>query len=267
MIVKMMIFIWLVYMVSPSVCRGLRSPPKHSPEISAHPNSKFYAKNESSITYIRASIPMKIFRCMKKFNIAKCMKLFLLQRMERNWPKNLGSTGNITDDFLDHILTRDTDERPDFDDSYTNLPDRDIDARLVKSIEQYFANREIKLHFIPGMVVKVRPSKENQLELTLKKGTLRQGVHFDADTFVNANSTVGRKKRPLEYILNVGLPAMLMPMILMGSVLPMALPAFKMAALISGAINKGALLAAIMYMAKNYAEHQKTQTLYMSNIQ
>lgn len=90
--------------------------------------------------------------------------------MERNLPKNLGNTGNITSDFLDHILMRDSDDKFDFEANYTNLHDHEIDARLIKSIQRFFANREIKLHFIPGMVVKVRPSKENQLELSLKKG-------------------------------------------------------------------------------------------------
>ncbi|XP_055696631.1 uncharacterized protein LOC129797819 [Lutzomyia longipalpis] len=259
MIIKIMIFIWLVYMVAPSVCRDLRTPTKQTHEIDGgHQNSKlFYAKNESSITYIRAAIPMKIFRCMKRYNIVRCMKLFLLQRMERNLPGDFGNTHNITSDFLDQMLTQDPDDRLDFEANYTNLHDREIDDRLVKSIDRFFANREIKLHFIPGMVVKVRPSKENKLELSLKK----------ADTFINTNSAVGRKKRPLEYVLNVGLPALLMPMILMGSVLPMALPAFKMATLISGAINKGALIAAIMYLAKNYAEQKTASTVYVSNVQ
>ncbi|XP_055698095.1 uncharacterized protein LOC129798778 [Phlebotomus papatasi] len=250
----MMIFIWLVYIVTPSVCRDLKSPPKRSHEIDPHQNSKFYAKNESSITYIRASIPMKIFRCMKRYNIVRCMKLFLLQRMERNLPKNLGNTGNITGDFLDHILMRDSDDKFDFEANYTNLHDHEIDTRLINTIQRFFANREIKLHFIPGMVVKVRPSKENQLELSLKK----------ADTFINTNSTLGRKKRPLEYILNVGIPALMLPVILMGSVLPMALPAFKMATILSGVVNKAALLAAILYFAKNYSDHQKTSAIYMS---
>ncbi|GAB0087431.1 uncharacterized protein DMENIID0001_017320 [Sergentomyia squamirostris] len=248
MIVKTAIVVWIVCLVAPSVCRDLRLPPKH--EID---HQKYHAKNESSITYIRATIPMKIFKCMKKFNIVRCMKLFMLQRMERDLPRDFQYSENITSDFLDHLLVRDADDKIDFEAEYSHLSDAEIDAQLTKNIDHFFANKEIKLNFIPGMVVKVRPSKENQLELSLKK----------ADA-IDANSTVARKKKPLEYVLNVGLPALVMPVVLMGSVLPMAMPAFKMATLLSAAINKGALIAALLYMAKSYADHQKTQTLYVS---
>lgn len=54
-------------------------------------------------------------------------------------------------------------------------------------------------------------------------------------------------------MLQIAVPTMLMPAVLLGSVLPFMLPALKMAAIVSTVINNGALLAAFMYAAKTTA--------------
>lgn len=69
----------------------------------------------------------------------------------------------------------------------------------------------------------------------------------------NAVGYARKKNRPGEYLLNLGVPALMMPAILVGTVLPFILPALKMAALFSGFINNIALVAALMYTAKNAA--------------
>lgn len=57
--------------------------------------------------------------------------------------------------------------------------------------------------------------------------------------------------RPGEILLQLGVPAAVMPAILMGTVLPFILPALKFATIFSGIINHAALLSAIIYAAKS----------------
>lgn len=127
-------------------------------------------RNDNSVAYVKASIPIQIFQCMQQLNILKCMKIFILQRMERN-ALNVNS-GNITADFLNQLLTHPKDIRDNiFDKHYVQMSETEINERLLRSFQNFFKNREIKLHFIPGMTVKVVPSAENTINLSLKKGT------------------------------------------------------------------------------------------------
>lgn len=127
-------------------------------------------RNDNSVAYVKASIPIQIFQCMQQLNILKCMKIFILQRMERN-ALNVNS-GNITADFLNQLLTQPKDIRDNiFDKHYVQMSETEINERLLRSFQNFFKNREIKLHFIPGMTVKVVPSAENTINLSLKKGT------------------------------------------------------------------------------------------------
>lgn len=67
------------------------------------------------------------------------------------------------------------------------------------------------------------------------------------------NTTGRAKNRPGDYLVQLGVPAILMPAILMGSVLPFILPALKFATIFSGIINHAALLSAFAYIAKQAA--------------
>lgn len=132
-------------------------------------------RNDNTAAYIKASIPVRIFQCMQRLNILKCMKIFILQRMERT-PTYLNS-GNVTADFLDQILANNsTSGESDaiyenvLDKYYLQMPEPEINERLLKSFQRFFHDREIKLHFIPGMVVKVVPGEVNAINLTLKRG-------------------------------------------------------------------------------------------------
>lgn len=62
-----------------------------------------------------------------------------------------------------------------------------------------------------------------------------------------------RRNRPGEYLLQLGVPAVMLPAILMGTVLPFILPALKFATIISGIINHAALASALVYAAKQAA--------------
>lgn len=61
----------------------------------------------------------------------------------------------------------------------------------------------------------------------------------------------GQKYRPGDVLLQLGIPAALMPAILMGTVLPFFLPALKFATIFSGLINHAALMSALIYAAKS----------------
>lgn len=125
-------------------------------------------RHGNSVSYVKTSIPIRIFRCMQHLNILKCMKIFILQRMERT-PIYVNS-GNLTADFLDQLLAHD--DRSDdniFDPYYVEMEDAEINERLLKCFQRFFKDREIKLHFIPGMVVKVVPSAENAINVSLKR--------------------------------------------------------------------------------------------------
>lgn len=132
-------------------------------------------RNSNSIAYVKASIPIRIFQCMQHLSILKCMKIFILQRMERT-PIYVNS-GNLTADFLDQLLANeDYSNENILDRYYVDMDDADVNERLLKCFQRFFKDREIKLHFIPGMVVKVVPSDENAINLSLKRSKLDHRV-------------------------------------------------------------------------------------------
>lgn len=122
----------------------------------------------NAMVFAKASIPVKLFRCITRLNIMRCLQVFMLQRMERTPMVN---SGNLTADFLDRILSsEDTDEQHNlWDSELASLSDVRLNARLQNAFQAFFSNREIKLYFIPGLVVKVVPTVENYLNFTVKK--------------------------------------------------------------------------------------------------
>lgn len=134
-------------------------------QVSQDPIPKPISTN--SMAYVKASIPVKIFQCLQRLNILRCMRIFILQRMERT---SMVTTGNLTADFLDRILaTDDSDDRNLWDSELAKLTDLQLNGRLQQAFQTFFNNREIKLYFVPGMVVKVVPSTDNYLNFTIKK--------------------------------------------------------------------------------------------------
>lgn len=77
------------------------------------------------------------------------------------------------------------------------------------------------------------------------------------------NSNEARhKQKNSEYLLQFGLPTLLMPSILLGSLLPFLLPPFTMATIMASMLNNGALLGAIMYAAKSAAQNNEHKIYY-----
>lgn len=71
-----------------------------------------------------------------------------------------------------------------------------------------------------------------------------------------------KQKQHSQYLLQFGVPALIMPAILMGTVLPFILPMLKMATIVSGLINNGALISAVLYAAKNAALTPENKVFY-----
>lgn len=120
--------------------------------------------------YVKASIPLRVFSCMQEASILRCLKLFLLQRMDRT--DVYANSGNLTADFLDQMLRNDGDDLNEVPllDGFGTVSDADLDERLLQCLRRFFRHREIKLYFLPGMVVKVVPSVTNFLHLSVRKG-------------------------------------------------------------------------------------------------
>lgn len=155
-------------LVKPSMCYRINSKLYENNDS----GQNAIKRNENSIAYVKASIPIRIFQCMQRLNIIKCMKIFILQRMERT--NMYSNSGNVTADFLDQILAT-NDGAPDsstdiFEKIYSDMNESEINERLLNCFQRFFKNREIKLYFVPGMVVNVVPSAENSINFSLKKG-------------------------------------------------------------------------------------------------
>lgn len=168
---KLIVFVvvFVSYMTTVTYCHRINSKLIDKLSVQDTNTISTEQRNDNSVAYVKASIPIQIFQCMQQLNILKCMKIFILQRMEHNG-LNVNS-GNITADFINQLLTNPKDIRDNiFDKHYVQMSETEINDRLLKSFQNFFKNREIKLHFIPGMIVKVVPSAENTINLSLKKG-------------------------------------------------------------------------------------------------
>lgn len=65
------------------------------------------------------------------------------------------------------------------------------------------------------------------------------------------------------YLVHLGVPAFLLPFALIGSFLPMMLPAIKMATIFTGVVNNAALMGALMYLARTAAlENEQKNTIH-----
>lgn len=128
------------------------------------------------IGYVKASIPMRVFSCMQQASILRCLKLFLLKRMERT--DVYANSGNVTADFLDQMLRDDGGDHSEVPLLYEFelVSDVQLDERLLVCLRRFFRDRQIKLYFLPGLVVKVVPSAKNFLHFTVRKGEVIQTV-------------------------------------------------------------------------------------------
>ncbi|XP_023176507.2 uncharacterized protein LOC111603235 [Drosophila hydei] len=248
-----------------------------------------------------STIPMRLYECLREFSMLRCTKLFVLQKLEER--KQVPLTGNMTRDFLDQFFGQETQLGSLITEKYQQMSEKELNQRLVQNFQRFFKHRDIKLHFLPGMLVKIVPSKENKLKFSLKKAIksrLGRARRRDADEelhLINIPSLTGsgmssagasggiasaesyvseaegdskqqgagghggdgggggggllnKRKKKQSYkttMLQVAVPILVLPAILLGSLLPFVLPTLKMATILSLFMNNGAFLAAMLY--------------------
>jgi hypothetical protein len=74
-----------------------------------------------------------------------------------------------------------------------------------------------------------------------------------------------RKKNSIGNYMQIGVPALFFPPLLLSSVLPFLIPTFKMATVFSMVVNSSALMAAILYLARQQSlEQEQRQTIYFN---
>ncbi|KAG5671191.1 hypothetical protein PVAND_001402 [Polypedilum vanderplanki] len=280
----------------------------------ATPSSKCEQNKDGMTAYVKASVPNQIYKCIQRFNLLRCLKYFVLLRLEARDISHK-STINSTNEFLGNILKNVENLPTEFPEKLTELNDEVLNERLTREFQKFFHERPIKLHFIPSMLVKVVPSKSNDLEISLKRtvasanGASRQlekdvkedeeeedDYDYDedtkeADTSVEGTAATGnkdtintaekdpegikfdetenmkqsgmRKKRGT--YLEVGLPLVLAPYMVFAGFLPMLIPVLKLATAFTTIVNVTALIASIMYLARQQAlEKEMQQTVYFN---
>lgn len=247
-------------------------------------------KGENSA--IKASIPMQIYRCIQRFNLLRCLKYFVLLRLESR-DYSLSSQGvNSTMDFLANIFKSEKSLPSNIPERISQLNDDELDSRLTIGFQKFFQDRPIKLHFIPNMLVKVVPSNSNDLEISLKRITAASGravkdtkgeeddyfedesdnkdekLENDKENESNGDEKkdeVEKSNRKKASLLHVGVPLLLAPYMVFAGFLPMLIPIFKLATIFTTIVNVTALIASVMYLARQHAfEKEMQQTIYFN---
>ncbi|XP_055901816.1 uncharacterized protein LOC129938348 [Eupeodes corollae] len=220
-------------------------------------NSEISSSGEmvKTVTYHRASTPTRILECITRFSILRCSKLFVLQKMEERqvYPR----TGNLTKDFLEQFFGGEDDEMGMdslVEGKLAEIPDDELTQRVIWQFQRFFKNRNIQLHFLPGVKVKIVPSKENKLKLSLKRNKRRNYQDIGTGRGKGDRKKIKKKSKHSykDLMIQMAVPVMVMPAVLLGTFLPFILPAIKMATFMSTIMNNSAFLAALLYAARTH---------------
>lgn len=259
------------------------------------PISKCEQNKDGMVAYVKASLPTQIYRCIQKFNILRCLKFFVLLRLESRDYKFEPS--NSTNEFLENILRSEQNLPKEIPEHIAQMSDDDLNDRLTEGFQKFFKNRPIKLHFIPNVMVKVVPSRSNDLEVSLKRiaaghvsgRKLEEGAskaedvdsddYDEYDTKDEKDETVDKDekgdmkqdekgtgmRKKQSYYLHLGLPLLLTPYMVFAGFLPMLIPVLKLATAFTTIVNVAALIGSIMYLARQHAlEREMQQTVYFN---
>ncbi|KAH8382114.1 hypothetical protein KR009_002025 [Drosophila setifemur] len=273
------------------------------------------SQSANSVSYFRASIPMRIYECLREFPMLHCTKLYVLQKMEER--RQMPNTGNLTRDFVDQFFGEETQMGSLVSRKYQHMSEKELNQRLVVNFQRFFKHRDLKLHFLKGMLVKIVPSKDNKLKFSLKKapksrmgrarrreteemdlnlinlpsmggGGATSGSVENYEPEVEGDSKQGalgggggvahgegggggggllgkRKKKNSHKVtmMQVAVPMLILPVVLLGSLLPFILPALKMATILSLVMNNGAFMAALLYAARTqFNTHEEQHISY-----
>lgn len=233
---------------------------------------------QNSLTAIKASLPTQLWRCVTKFNVLRCLKFFVLLRLET---RDLHAQEGVvqTSDFLTSILRNENNLPKEIPESIINLEDEELNKRILDGVQSLFKEREVMLRFIPNMLVKIVPSKTNDLELSLKKidkedskgrATIDDDEKEDEKVAgIDDTKDEGTNKQAIKrkgyYYMQIGAPLLIAPAMIFAGFLPMLIPMLKVATAFTAIINTGALVSAIVYLAKqNSVENDIKQTVYFN---
>uniref|UniRef100_A0A182Q2P6 Uncharacterized protein n=1 Tax=Anopheles farauti TaxID=69004 RepID=A0A182Q2P6_9DIPT len=220
-------------------------------------SSSSSSRSNSAAAYIK-TIPLRLLSCLEHVSLIDCGKLYLLQNMESR-SYRFANTGNITHDVQQVLLPgyRSADNKL-FSDQLLALNASDVNERLARGLRLLFNERIIDLQLVPGVAVRLTPSDTNQLEFSVRKGIV---------AVESPQEAVGRDKakKGIRTVLQLSVPLVLLPSMLLAGILPMVLPVLKFATIFSSIVNHAALAAAIMYLAKQHAAEQESkQTVYFN---
>jgi hypothetical protein len=198
-------------------------------------------------------------------------------------------------DFLGSILKSEKNLPSHIPDSITRLDDDELDDRLTEKIQKFYKDRPIKLHFIPNMLVKVIPSRGNDLEFSFKRirassgraikdNKVEEDSYYDDEDDSDVKDKVESEKekdkdnedlkkdeleksgnRKKGSYLQVGVPLLLTPYMVFVSFLPILIPVLKFATIFTTVVNFTALVASIFYLARQHAlDREMQQTIYFN---
>ncbi|XP_062539045.1 uncharacterized protein LOC134207315 [Armigeres subalbatus] len=214
------------------------------------------------------SLPLRVLNCMTKASILDCSRLYVLQNME-SLNYQFETTGNLTHDVQQIILP--SYRRPDnklFEERLLHLNSTEVDRRINHGLALLFNERQVDIKFLPGFGVQIKPSNSDTLEFSIQKqpseNVVDEGRARDGDKDRDRNKNKGTRK-VMKHLIRLGVPAVLLPSMLLAGVLPMMLPVLKFATIFTSFVNHAALAAAIMYLAKQHAQEQEEkQTVYFN---
>jgi len=83
--------------------------------------------------------------------------------------RQMPNSGNLTRDFVDQFFGEETQMGSLVGKKYQKMSEKELNQRLVVNFQRFFKHRDLKLHFLSGMLVKIVPSKDNKLKFSLKK--------------------------------------------------------------------------------------------------
>lgn len=247
-----------------------------APSVSEESNEK-----DDTVAYVKASLPNQIYRCVTKFNLLRCFKFFVLLRLESR-EYQIAETDASTSEFLGSILRSEKNLPNDIPVTLLELDEEELNSRLTKGFQKFFRNRPIMLRFIPNMLVKIIPSKSNDLEFSIKKygekdftsRSLRKTKDSDeseeekdetVETLVLKDEAEKTGLRKKSAYLSLGLPLLFAPAMIFAGFLPMLIPVLKFATAFTVIINSFALLSAIVYLARQHAlDREMQQTVYFN---
>lgn len=235
---------------------------------------------DSTVAYVKASLPTQIYRCLQKFNLLRCLKFFVLLRLEAR-DYHIPETDNSTSEFLSSILKSEMSLPKDIPETLLKLNEEELNARLTHGFQRFFKHRPIMLRFIPNTLVKIIPSKGNDLEFSIKKFDVTDFVSRAKkdsdeeedekedekeveDTKDETGADKGAVRRKQGY-LQLGIPLLLAPWMVFAGFLPMLIPVLKLATAFTTIVNTFTLVAAVVYLARQHAlEKEMQQTIYFN---